>query len=241
MNDADGVPSITVLVADDQPVVRAGLQMMLDEEQDITVIAAAVDGADAVRLAGENRPDVVLMDIRMPNLDGVDAARRIIADGSAGAIVMITTFDDEEYLLESVRAGANGFLLKDAGPDLIAAAVRAAHRGDALIDPAMTRKLLKHRLSASAPSGAAAVESRALALLETLSARERDVLAALARGASNQDIAGQLFLSEATVKTHVGRVLFKTESRSRVQAAVFAYESGFVRPGWLEQEGSQQS
>ncbi len=225
--------AISVLVVDDQPVVRAGLQMMLDEEPDITVAASAVDGMDGVRLAREHRPDVVLMDIRMPNLDGVEATRRILSEATAGAIVMITTFDDEEYLLESVRVGASGFLLKDAGPDLLAAAIRAAHRGDSLIDPAMTRDLLQRRLDESGSTALNAADERRTAMLDTLSAREREVLMALARGWNNLEIASQFFVSEATVKTHVSRVLLKTESRSRVQAAVFAYESGFVRPGWL--------
>jgi len=223
---------IRVLVVDDQPMVRMGLRMMLDAEDDIEVVDEARDGIEAVEKAAELRPDVVLMDIRMPRLDGVEATRRIVAAGTARAVVVITTFDDEEYLLGSVRAGASGFLLKDAGADLLAAAVRTALRGDTLIDPAMTRALLEHRLGAETAVDAA-VPAERVALLDTLTDREREVLEAIARGLSNASIASELFLSAATVKTHISSVLSKTGTASRVQAAVFAYEAGFVRPGWL--------
>jgi DNA-binding NarL/FixJ family response regulator len=225
-------PSTRVLVVDDQQIVRAGLRTMLDSEADITVVDEAVDGEDAVAKCARLRPDVVLMDVRMPRLNGVEATRRIIAAGTAKAVVIITTFDDEEYLLDSIRAGASGFLLKDAGGDLLATSVRAAMRGDSLIDPAMTRSLLEHRLRAepAVPSDAGA---EARELLAALSDREQEVLAAVARGLSNAAIAAELFLSEATVKTHLSNILVKTQTQSRVQAAVFAYETGFVRPGWL--------
>jgi DNA-binding NarL/FixJ family response regulator len=224
---------IRVLVVDDQPMIRMGLRMMLDAEPDLHVVDEARDGLEAVAKAAALRPDVVLMDVRMPNLDGVEATRRIVAAGSATAVVIITTFDDEEYLLGSVRAGASGFLLKDAGADLLAAAVRTALRGDTLIDPAMTRSLLEHRLGSAARAAGGTEPVALVALLASLSDREREVLASLARGQSNAEIAAELFLSAATVKTHISNVLFKTRTTSRVQAAVFAYEAGFVRPGWL--------
>jgi DNA-binding NarL/FixJ family response regulator len=225
---------IRVLVVDDQSVIRVGLRMMLDAEPDIEVVDEARDGLEAVERAAQHRPDVVLMDVRMPNLDGVEATRRIVEAGTARAVVIITTFDDEEYLLESVRAGASGFLLKDAGADLLAAAVRTALRGDTLIDPAMTRSLLEHRLESRPASLPPSAEVEAqLQLLATLSDREREVLGAIARGLSNAAIAEEMFVSGATVKSHISSVLFKTRTTSRVQAAVLAYETGFVRPGWL--------
>lgn len=221
--------NLTVVVADDQPVVLAGLRAMIDAEADIDVVGAASDGMEAVEKTSALRPDVVLMDIRMPRLDGIAATRRIIDARTARAVVMITTFDDEAYLLDSVRAGACGFLLKDAGPDLLAAAVRSAVRGDALIDPAMTRKLIERRLELSTVDAETADEFGAR--LSALTDREKDVLAAIARGLSNSEMSVELLVSEATVKTHISRVLAKTNTRSRVEAAVFAYESGFVRPG----------
>lgn len=223
-----GTP-ISVLVVDDQPVVRAGLRLMLDAEPDITVIGDAGDGLAGVSAAASLRPDVVVMDIRMPGIDGVEATRRILAEKTASAVLMVTTFDDEEYLLDSVRAGACGFLLKDAGPDLLAAAVRSARRGDALIDPGMTRALIERRLHDSAVDASSASSAK----LASLSAREREVLSEIARGLSNSEIAERFFVSDATVKTHIGNVLSKLGVPSRVAAAVFAYESGFVRPGWL--------
>lgn len=221
--------ALTVLIADDQPVILAGLQTMLDTETDIRVLGVAGDGLAAVAMAAELRPDVVLMDIRMPGIDGIEAARRIVDAQTAGAVLMITTFDDEEYLLDSVRAGASGFLLKNAGADLLATAVRSAARGDALIDPAMTRTLLERRLQRAGTGSS--IDDRA-ARLAALSEREREVLAALAKGLSNSEMARELFVSEATVKTHISSILSKTGDRSRVGAAVFAYESGFIRPGW---------
>ncbi len=227
--------TIRLLIVDDQSMVRIGLRTMLDAEDDIVVVGDARDGEDAVAKAEEHRPDVVLMDIRMPGMDGIEATRRIVASGTAGAVVMITTFDDEEYLLDSVRAGAFGFLLKDAGADLLATAVRTASRGDTLIDPAMTRPLLEHRLQAVRNAEPVSPSLEYLALrdrLDSLSERERTILGAVARGLSNAAIAGEAFLSEATVKSHVSSILLKTGTSSRLQAAVFAYETGFVRPEW---------
>ncbi len=230
----DALPTSTairVMIVDDQSIIRAGLRRMLELEPDIVVTADAADGAAAVELAATEHPDVVLMDVRMPQLDGIEATRRILAARSAGAVVILTTFDDEDYLLDGVRAGAAGFLLKDAGADLIAAAVRVARRGDTLIDPAMTRSLIEHRMRAPRAPELGEEGRRRLALLETLSERERSILHAVARGLSNAEIARAAFLSEATVKTHLSSILAKTGLRSRLQAAVFAYETRFVQPG----------
>ncbi|MDY1005538.1 response regulator transcription factor [Curtobacterium sp. CFBP9011] len=232
---------IRVVIVDDQAVVRTGLGMMVDAEPDLTVVGQAPNGAEAIAVCADLHPDVVLMDVRMPGLDGISATRSIVSDGTAGAVVILTTFDDEEYLLDAVQAGALGFLLKDAGPDLIAAGVRAAHTGDTLIAPSMTRALLENRLlgARSGGAGGGAAGSTAPAppaehapALASLSAREREVLTALVRGASNAQIAKDLWISEATVKTHISSVLGKVGAASRVQAVVFAYESGFVRPDW---------
>jgi DNA-binding NarL/FixJ family response regulator/signal transduction histidine kinase len=232
----DATKAIRVMVVDDQPMVRMGLAMMVDAEPDLRVVGSAGDGNEAVALARELRPDVILMDVRMPRMDGIAATREIMTAGTAGAIVVVTTFDDEQYLLDGVRAGASGFLLKDAGPELIATGIRSAHAGDALIDPSMTRSLLEQRLrheiapgSGEGPPASAAARM----ILDALSPREKEVLAALARGASNAEIAKELWLGEATVKTHLSNLLTKTGTTNRVQAAVFAYESGFLRPGWL--------
>lgn len=232
---------IRVVIVDDQAVVRTGLGMMVDAEPDLTVVGQAPNGAEAIAVCADLRPDVVLMDVRMPVLDGISATRSIVSDGTAGAVVILTTFDDEEYLLDAVQAGALGFLLKDAGPDLIAAGVRAAHTGDTLIAPSMTRALLENRLLGARSGGAGggaggssvpAPPAEHAPVLASLSAREREVLTALVRGASNAQIAKDLWISEATVKTHISSVLGKVGAASRVQAVVFAYESGFVRPDW---------
>jgi len=216
--------SIRVLVVDDQPIARAGLATMLDAEDDIDVVGQSADGEDAVRDALAVRPDVVVTDIRMPRLDGIAATRRLVPAVGC-AVVLITTFDDDEHLFDGIAAGASGFLLKDSGPDLIAAAVRSAHRGDSLIDPAMTRALIEQR-AAPRPAAGDALQQASLA---SLSDRERDVLGAVARGLSNVEIAAELYVSTATVKSHISSLLAKTGCRTRVQAAVFAFRSGFVR------------
>jgi len=219
-----------VVIADDQPVIVAGFRLMLDEETDIEVVGTATDGLAAVATTAQLRPDVVLMDIRMPGVDGIEATRRILDADSADAVLMITTFDDEEYLRESAHAGASGFLLKNAGPDLLAAAVRSAARGDALIDPAMTRVLLE-RSASSTPTELVSAEY--VSRLGALTERERDVLTLVAQGLSNGEVGKRLFLGEATIKTHLANIFTKVGARSRVGAVMFAYESGFLRPHWV--------
>ncbi|MPY97114.1 MAG: response regulator [Actinophytocola sp.] len=214
---------IRVVLVDDQELMRVGFRMVLGAQSDINVIAEAGDGEAAVRLAEEHRPDVVLMDVRMPVLDGVEATRRIIAAGTARVLVM-TTFDLDEYVYSALRDGASGFLLKDTPPDELVFAIRSVASGDAVVSPSITRRLLDRFVdSAGAPHDAG--------VLDALTEREREVLALVARGLSNTEIAGKLFLSEATVKTHVGRILAKLDLRDRVQAVVLAYETGLARPG----------
>jgi DNA-binding NarL/FixJ family response regulator len=228
---------IRVLVVDDQGVIRTGLQMIVDNEPDLVVVGEAADGLAAIDLAAGTRPDVVLMDVRMPRLDGLAATRRIVADGAA-AVLVLTTFDDDEYVLGAIRAGASGFLLKDAGPDALVAAIRAVSRGDALVDPAVTRTVLARcleleRQAAPPPEPAAPDRARA-ERLASLSDREREILVALARGLANREIAAEFVVTEATVKSHVSSLLSKLGLRSRVEAVVFAYETGVVEPGRLE-------
>lgn len=214
---------IRVLLVDDQPLVRAGLRTLLDEEADIEVAGDATNGEEAVAAVTALAPDVVLMDIRMPVLDGLEATRRITAHGCAARIVILTTFDLDEYVFQALRAGASGFLLKDATGDEIVRAVRVAASGDALLAPSVTRRLIE-RFSGHTPSADAPH-------LRLLTDRERDVLLLVARGLSNGEIAARLFLGETTVKTHVAHLLDKLELRDRVQAVVLAYESGLVEPG----------
>jgi DNA-binding NarL/FixJ family response regulator len=219
--------TLRVLVVDDQPIARAGLATMLDAEDDIVVVGQSEDGEEAVLDAAATLPDVIVMDVRMPRLDGIAATRRILAV-QACAVVLITTFDDDEHLFDGITAGASGFLLKDSGPDLIAAAVRSAARGDSLIDPAMTRALIEQSVAPTPATPDDAVRETALG---TLSDRELEVLDAVARGLSNVEIARELYLSTATVKSHISSVFAKTGARTRVQAAVFAFQTGFAEPG----------
>jgi DNA-binding NarL/FixJ family response regulator len=214
---------IRVLLVDDQQLVRAGLRALLGEEMDIDVAGDAADGQRAVADVARLSPDVVLMDVRMPVLDGIEATRRITASGSAARIVILTTFDLDEYVFLALRAGASGFLLKDAPGEEIVRAVRVAAAGNALLAPSVTRRLIE-RFSQRIPR--VVVPS-----LGDLTEREREVLLLVARGLSNAEIATQLFLSETTVKTHVAHMLDKLELRDRVQAVVLAYESGLVQPG----------
>src|SRR5689334_19742647 len=216
----------TVLVCDDQALMRVGLRKILEVEDDLAVIGEAPHGQDAVRAAERLAPDVVLMDIRMPVLDGIEATRRIVAMCPSTKVLMLTTFGLDSYVFEALRAGASGFMLKDAPPEEIVAAVRIVARGDALLAPAVTRAVIEELVRRPAPP--AAVESPpALAELTT---REREVLDLLARGLSNPEICGRLVISEATAKTHVARILQKLGVRDRVQVVIYAYESGLVRP-----------
>jgi DNA-binding NarL/FixJ family response regulator len=219
---------IRVLLADDQALVRAGFRALLDAEPDIEVVGEAADGAEAVRLASAARPDVVLMDIRMPGVDGLEATRRLAADPALGhtRIVILTTFELDEYLFEALRVGAAGFLVKDTEPVELLRAVRAAAAGDALLSPGVTRRLIAEFASrARRPT-----QPRSL---DQLTDREREVMGLVAEGLSNEEIAARLFLSPATAKTHVSRAMVKLGARDRAQLVVYAYEAGLVRPGWL--------
>ncbi|MEU6424898.1 response regulator transcription factor [Microbispora sp. NPDC046973] len=211
-----------VLIADDEALIRGGLRMILGTQPDIDVVAEAADGEQAVLLTARHQPDVVLMDIHMPRLDGVAATEQILADRPGRRVVMLTTFDLDEYVYRSLRAGACGFLLKTTPPKELASALRAAARGDALLSPEITRRLIDHYTAMAPPVSAPG--------LAHLTGREAEVLRLMARGLSNREIAGELFLGEATVKTHVNRILAKLGVRDRVQAVVLAYEAGVVRP-----------
>lgn len=215
---------IRVLLVDDQELMRMGFRMVLDAHQDIEVVGDAGDGAEAVRLARRLDPDVVLMDVRMPVLDGIEATRRITADCDAKVLVL-TTFDLDEYSLAALRGGASGFLLKDIQPSGLVAAVRSVAVGDAVVAPSVTRRLLERFLDTSTAG------ARDRAALDVLTEREREVLALVGKGLNNQELAATLHVSEATVKTHVGRVLAKLGVRDRVQAVIVAYETGLVRLG----------
>lgn len=220
-----GDRTVSVLIADDQQLVCAGFQAILEDQPGIAVCGTAANGHEAVALARVRRPDVVLMDIQMPEMDGLEATRLILADARRDhpvAVLVLTTFDVDAYVYEALRAGASGFLLKDVPPEQLVEAVRVVAGGDALIAPAITKRLIEH-FARSAPAGAPA--------LEVLTPREAEVLALMARGLSNGEIADRLVLSPATVKTHVKRVLAKLGARDRVQAVVMAYEGGLVRPG----------
>jgi DNA-binding NarL/FixJ family response regulator len=217
---------IRILVADDHALMRHGLRGMLDAQPDFEVVGEAQDGADAVEEAIRLRPDVVVMDIRMPRLDGIEATKRLVSHGGAASrILVLTTFDLDEYVFEALRSGASGFMLKDAPPQRLADAVRTVAAGESLLAPAITRRLIERYVSL--PPAATARRERFGELTE----REMHVVWLLTRGLSNAEIAGRLFVSEATVKTHVTRVLQKLGVRDRVQAVVLAYESGLVRPG----------
>jgi DNA-binding NarL/FixJ family response regulator len=219
---------IRVLIADDQALVRAGFRALLGARADIEVTGEAADGAEAVAQARSLRPDVVLMDIRMPGLDGLSATRQITADSDlAGVrILILTTFELDEYLFDALRYGASGFLVKDTEPADLVTAVRVVAAGDALISPGMTRRLV-------AEFAARAKEPAGTADLAVLTDREREVMALVAGGLSNDEIAGRLYLSPATARTHVSRAMIKLGARDRTQLVVLAYESGLVRPGWL--------
>jgi DNA-binding NarL/FixJ family response regulator len=216
--------SVRVLIADDQALVRGGFRMILEAKEDMVVVGEAGDGAEAVALVEELQPDVVLMDVRMPDMDGIEATRRIAASGSSARIVILTTYDVDEYVFAALRAGASGFLLKDVRPPELAEAIRVVGRGDALLAPGVTRRLLD-RFAGVLPDDAARPAD-----LDELTDREVEVLRFVALALSNAEIAARLVLTEATVKTHVSSVLRKLGLRDRVQAVVFAYDVGLVRP-----------
>ena len=220
---------IRVLLADDQALVRGGFRALLDAQDDLEVVGEADDGAAAVALALELRPDVVLMDVRMPGTDGLEATRRMTDDERLGdlKVVILSTFDLDEYVFEAIRAGANGFLVKDTEPAELVRAVRAVVAGDALLSPRVTRRLIEEFATRARTPGPATGPG-----LDVLTEREREVVALVAEGLSNDEIAEQLSMSSATAKTHVSRAMGKLAARDRAQLVVFAYESGLVRPGW---------
>jgi DNA-binding NarL/FixJ family response regulator len=214
---------IEVLIADDQTMVRSGLRLILEAESDIVVTAEAGDGEEAVRVAKREKPDVVLMDVRMPNMDGLEATRQITEANPDTKVIVLTTFDIDDYVYGALRAGASGFLLKDAGGDQLIDAIRVVASGEALIAPSVTKRLISE--FARRP------ESAEVDGLDELTERELEVLAQMARGLSNAEIAEELYVSETTVKTHVSHILTKLHLRDRVQAVVVAYESGLITPG----------
>jgi DNA-binding NarL/FixJ family response regulator len=215
---------IRVAVVDDQALVRAGFRMILEAEDDIAVVGEAADGAEALAVVGRCEPDVVLMDIRMPQVDGVEATAAITTAPNPPKVLILTTFDLDEYVFAALRAGASGFLLKDTPAEDLVASVRVVAAGDALLSPSVTRRVIE-QFAQTVPRPAPPAD------LDRLTERERDVLLLMARGLTNAEIANELYLGETTVKTHVGRILMKLNLRDRVQAVVLAYESGLVRPG----------
>ncbi|WP_276311011.1 response regulator [Nocardioides ferulae] len=218
---------IRVFLVDDQQMVRAGFRMLVESQPDLTVVGEAGDGHEAVERLAATRADVVLMDVRMPRLDGVEATRWLASRGERPRVIVLTTFDLDEYAFAAIKAGAAAFLLKDAAPPDLLGAIRAVHAGDAVVAPSTTRRLLDHFAAALPDPAAPAADDR----LATLTEREQEVLVLVARGLSNTEIAAELVVAEATVKTHIGRLLAKTGSRDRVQLVVLAYETGLVRAG----------
>jgi DNA-binding NarL/FixJ family response regulator len=218
--------TIRVLLCDDQALVRSGFRMILDAREDLQVIGEADDGLEVIERARELDPDVILMDVRMPNVDGVEATRRLVEAGSRARILILTTFDLDEYVYKALRSGASGFLLKDVQPAQLVDAIRVVAAGEALLAPSVTRRLLD-RFADTLPGE----EAKPPTALESLTERELEVLKLLAGGLSNAELAEQLFLSETTVKSHISSVLRKLDLRDRVQAVVLAYEAGLVRPG----------
>jgi len=216
---------IRVVLVDDDALMRAGLEAIFSSDRAIEVVGQAVDGRDALERGRELRPDVVLMDVRMPGLDGIGATRELVASVPEAKVVILTTFEDDEYIFGALTAGASGFLLKRTSPELLIDAIKAVAAGDSLLSPSVTRRVIDRM--AALPSGEAVLDRR----VEQLTTREREVLEQLARGLSNAEIAEALVIEESTVKTHVKRVLMKLGLRDRVQAVIFAYESGVVSPG----------
>ncbi|WP_432115142.1 response regulator [Streptomyces sp. S1] len=220
----------TVLIADDQPMQRFGFRILLESQDDMTVVGEASNGAEAIRLVDGLRPDVVLMDIRMPGLDGIEATRRIIATGARSRVLIVTTFDLDAYAYDGLRAGASGFLVKDAQPEELLAGIRAVAAGDAVVAPSLTRRLLDayiHHLPQATPADEPRPEDPRLAALTD---REREILTVVGQGWTNTEIATRLHLAESTVKTHVSRILAKTGARDRVQAVILAYDAQLVAP-----------
>ena len=219
--------AIRAALADDQALVRSGVAALLDAEDDITVVGEAADGTEAVRLAAREKPDVLLMDIRMPGLDGIEATRKIAADRSLAAVhvIILTTFELDEYIFDALRAGAAGFLVKDTDAAELIRAVRTVAAGEALLSPGVTRRLI-------AEFAARTRDARPVRGMDDLTDREREVLALIAAGLSNEEIAGQIYISKSTVKTHAARAMMKLGARDRAQLVVFAYEAGLARPGW---------
>jgi DNA-binding NarL/FixJ family response regulator len=216
--------TVRVLIADDQALVRAGFRQLLEREDDLTVVGEAADGAEAIDLGRRLSPQVVVMDIRMPRVDGLEATRRLVAEPPSPRVVVLTTFDLDDYVFAALRAGASGFLLKDSAPEELVSAVRLVAAGDAMLAPPVTRRVIEEfARNTVAPSRAAE--------LDELTPREREVFLLVARGRSNAEIASALFLTEGTVKTHVGHILAKLRVRDRVQAAILAYETGAIRLG----------
>jgi DNA-binding NarL/FixJ family response regulator len=226
---------ITVLLADDQVLVRAGFRALLNAEPDIEVVAEAGDGLEAVRLAAQTRPDVVLMDIRMPGVDGLEATRRIVADPALTAtrVVILTTFELDEYVFEALRTGASGFLVKDTEPVELLRGVRAVAAGDALLSPSVTRRVIGEFAAPGGRGRPVLPPGQAEQQLEHLTDREREVMVLVGEGLSNDEIAARLVISPATAKTHVSRAMIKLGARDRAQLVVHAYEAGLIRPGWL--------
>jgi DNA-binding NarL/FixJ family response regulator len=219
---------VSVLIADDQALVRAGFRSILEAQPGIRVVGEAADGRDAMALARVRSPDVVLMDIQMPDIDGLEATRRIVEADDSIAVLMLTTFDLNEYVYEALRAGASGFLLKDVQPELLVAGIRAVHSGESLLAPTVTRRMIESFLERPR-----VLDARTRAGLATLTAREHETLRLLARGLTNAEIASELFVSQTTVKSHVGRVLMKLGLRDRIQAVIYAYETGLVTGGQI--------
>ncbi|WP_030673302.1 response regulator [Streptomyces cellulosae] len=225
----------TVLIADDQPLQRFGFRMLLESQDDMTVLSEATNGTEAVRLSADLHPDVVLMDVRMPGLDGIEATRRITAAGDRTRVLILTTFDLDEYAYAGLRAGASGFLVKDAQPEELLSGIRSVATGDAVVAPSLTRRLLDayaHRLPLSRPltDDQEQEQEQQDARLASLTDREREILTVIGKGWTNTEIATRLHLAESTVKTHVGRILAKTGSRDRIQAVILAYDAKLVSP-----------
>ncbi|MBO3741910.1 response regulator transcription factor [Actinoplanes flavus] len=220
--------TVRVVLADDQPLIRSGLRVLIDDTEDLRVVAEAATGAEAVRLVREQEPDVVVMDIRMPVMDGIEATRHITAGDGPARVLMLTTFDDDEYVYAALRAGASGFLVKDMALDDILGAIRVVAAGDALIAPSVTRRLIEHFAAGAPVPAPPPVRARAD---DTITEREREVLTLVGRGRSNAEIAGDLHISPATAKAHVARLFTKLDARDRVHLVIIAYEMGLVAPG----------